>query len=276
MIKFGVVGTGPWGQKVAKAIDGLGFDCQPCDRHGAFQDYDKLLDWADIVWIATRPGTNCDLAARSLEVGCPTVVEKPVAFTAQEVRGLVKLSKEKQIPLIVDYLYLFNTGLTRMLGNGRPCQITVGEPPDMTLVLLKSLAITMANNNPRNQYSALWDWGSHAASIALDVIREPLTNVSVKHENGGFTAVLLFGTGVSAYSCVMRLSHKHTDRIVQVDASGIGGCVASFVDERQHAPLQALISTIARLHLCGEYWTNGDLAVEVTDLLERLHKMLPT
>lgn len=261
MIKFGIAGTGPWGQAVSKAIGGLGFDCQPCDRHGAFQDYDKLLDWADIIWIATRPGTNCDLAARSLKAGRPTVVEKPVAFTGQEVRKLVKLSKDRQVPLIVDYIHLFcaNLGL-------------IAKPTE-------SLDIEIGGNGPQRDYSDLWDYGSHAVAIALNHIQSPLISATIgrsiiessEHESGNHRIKMHFSGG---QECDILTGNKFHQKTAKVKSQGL--YMAEWNGRMWAYKLQTLISTIARLHLRGEYFTNGDLAVEVTDLLERLHKMLPT
>lgn len=268
MIVFGVIGSGAWGTKVIHAIRGLGFDVKVCNRHGEFEgkpvstDAIEVIEASDIVWVATHPPTTCQMAMAAVLRGKPTVVEKPVAFTSKEVHELVSQSKNLQVPLIVDYIHLFNSSLIHMPTNG-----------------MLTMHIQMGGVKIR-EYSDLWDYGSHAVSIALHfnksqiekLIIDRSTTSTPEHEAGLFRVTLRFSE--IGMDVTMLIGNRFTQHTVSVQSGSMSNRF-EFKDSPYHQPLQTLISTIAHLHLCGEYWTNGDLAVEVTDLLERLHKMLP-
>jgi hypothetical protein len=261
MIRFGVIGSGPWGTKVIQAIRGLGFQVSVCNRHGEFdgqevaRDYRTLIPEVDIVWVAAHPNVNCEIAAYALEHNKPTVVEKPVAFTSQQVAGLVRASKAKQVPLIVDYIWMFNRSLRTFLS---------AEP-------WATLAITLGNDGPKRDYSALWDYGSHAIAVALNDDERQLTQVAIESGGVGAYRVLLhFDDGAGA---IITVGNEYAARQVQFETRLKSW--RRFTEKPDDKPLQALTSAIACAHLRGEYHTNGDLAVEVTDLLERLHAMLP-
>lgn len=260
MITYGVIGSGAWGSKVIKAIRALGYDVRVCNRSGEYEgqavcrDYKELIPQVDIVWVATHPSTNCEIAAYAIEHGKPTVVEKPVAFTSQQVAALVRASKARQVPLIVDYIYLFNRGLQ-----------------SLRLSNLHELDITIGNKGPSRDYSALWDYGSHGVAVALDLFREPIAELGITMSTtGDYDVALEFQPDQIARVTV---SNTFSERIVRFEARS--SFTEKFVDTRTINALHMLIGKIARLHLRNEFWSNGDLAVEVTDVLERLHKLLP-
>lgn len=262
MICFGVIGSGAWGTKVIHAIRGLGFDVKVWNRHGEFegnsipQNPVDVIKASDIVWVATHPPTTCALATDALLRGKPTVVEKPVAFTSQEARELVRLSKERQVPLIVDYIHLF-------------------DPRIVVLSNAKTLNMMVGGDGPNRDYSDLWDYGSHALAITIEHIKSPLISASIcrsvaandDYESGNYRICLNFQNGEEVTIITGNRFRGPTAKVSSIPYEYAG--------RHWSYKLQTLISTIARLHLRGEYWTNGDLAVEVTDLMERLHKMLP-
>lgn len=263
MTKFAVIGSGVWGTKVATAIRALGFECDNgiSGRSGISDyNYNSVIQWADIVFIATHPVCCVEMARHALSNGKLTIVEKPVGFDAREVKDLLDLSRANKVPLIVDYTYLFNPGVMALKRSD-----------------LRSLSITMGSNGPVRDYSVLWDWGSHAVAIALNFIRDPLVAIecqTIRH--GDVLATLTF----HGQTVCVNVSNAFPERVVRISAGyGETEKVDMFEDTDRYNkianPLAALISTAARFHLRGEYWTNGALAVEVTDVLERLHAMLP-
>lgn len=267
MITFGVIGTGAWGTKVIKAIRALGYDVRVCNRSGEFEDqsvcrdYRKLIPEVDIVWVATHPTTNCEIAAYAIEHNKPTVVEKPVAFTSQQVAGLVRASKAKQVPLIVDYIHMFNPGVLAL-----PLR---GDAPI-------ALEVNIGNNGPERDYSAFWDYGSHAFAFALSGNGPSITEMEVVSvRNRRFYGTIHFGRCTFCFEVSNERLDRHVEFGLQYASIKHGDGWRRYADDGAHRPLQAVIGLIARLHLLNEYWTNGDLAVEVTDVLERLHKLLP-
>lgn len=247
MVKFGVVGEGPWGIKVAAAIRALGFECESCSARRP-EAYEDLIVNSDIVWVAAHPEVNCKIAKLALEMLKPVIVEKPVAFVASEVKELLDLSRELRILLIVDYIHTFNEGVMNLKSDG-----------------LQRLSITLGNNGPVRDYSALWDYGSHAVAVALTFIRRPLTRIEMIEKGSCYK--LHFGSVIADINVSNSLEHREATFAVSYSEEWF-----KFMDEHQHNPLAALISTMASLHLRGDSRTNGDLAVEVTDLLERMER----
>lgn len=269
MLTFGVVGTGAWGTKVIKAIRALGYDVRVCNRHGEFEDqsvcrdYKKLIPEVDIVWVATHPSTNCEIAAYAIEHNKPTVVEKPVAFTSQQVAGLVRASKAKQVPLIVDYIHCFNDRVTA---------ITTAA----IMSNVRGMEAVLRNTGPERDYSALWDYGSHAIAFLLSWSRPNITHLEVQTGGRGcFYGLLRMGDAEAAFSVSNTWPNRDIRFGVNIDGFGTGSGWRLYDEKGDRHPLQGLISRIVSLHLRNEYWSNGDLAVEVTDVLERLHKLLP-
>ena len=112
MLQFAVVGLGYWGPSLLRALFDLDdvevrwiCDLEP-DRLARFQRrypsvsatrrIDEVLEDPDVdaVVIATPVYTHFYLAARSLEAGKHTFVEKPLAASSAEAEELVRLSEQ--------------------------------------------------------------------------------------------------------------------------------------------------------------------------------------
>lgn len=259
MVKYAVIGVGTWGTKVAAAIRALGFECDAISgRTGASgSEYNRLVEWADIVFIATHPSCHCEMAMHAISNSKLTIVEKPVGFDAREVKELLDLSRANKVPLIADYVHLFSPSLMRLKQDD-----------------LIHLKIAMGGNGPSRDYSPLWDYGSHAVAIAIELAGSQTESLKVENPSSGRYIVKM-----SCHRCGVEIdiSNAMIEKTVRVEAcrSPAFSSPTPYFYEPTGNPLAALISTAARLHLRGEYWTNADLAVEVTDVLERLHAMLP-
>ncbi|GAA2884397.1 Gfo/Idh/MocA family oxidoreductase [Streptosporangium fragile] len=62
---------------------------------------DELLDSSDLIVVASPNRTHVPLAEAALKAGLPVVVDKPLAATAEEARGLVRLARERGLMLTV-------------------------------------------------------------------------------------------------------------------------------------------------------------------------------
>lgn len=256
MVKWAVIGVGPWGTKVAAAIQALGFEC--CELSGrsgvSGSEYNRVVQWADIVFIATHPVCCVEMARHALSNGKLTIVEKPVGFDAREVKDLLDLSRANKVPLIVDYVHLFNQSVLALKHEG-----------------LRLLRVKLGGNGPVRDYDALWDYGSHAVAIAMEFLGAPSELQVVRLVDGEFEIHLTFENGQRAF---LEISNSYKSRAARISVS-TDSYDRTYDDVGTARPLQNLIAFAVRLHLRGEYWTNGALAVEVTDVLERLHAMLP-
>ncbi|WP_204045050.1 Gfo/Idh/MocA family protein [Acrocarpospora phusangensis] len=62
---------------------------------------EELWDRSDLIVIASPNRTHVPLATAALEAGLPVVVDKPLAGTAAEADGLIRLAREQDLPLTV-------------------------------------------------------------------------------------------------------------------------------------------------------------------------------
>ncbi|TMR23661.1 oxidoreductase [Nonomuraea turkmeniaca] len=72
-------------------------------RYGAagVSEVEELWGRCDLVVVASPNRTHVSLAAAAIDRGLPVVVDKPLARTAEEGRGLVRLAKERGVMLTV-------------------------------------------------------------------------------------------------------------------------------------------------------------------------------
>lgn len=247
MAKFALVGNGRWGQRVAAKILVLGHEYEACSARTG--DWKSLIERSDIVFAAAHPDVNFAICDHAFKCGKPVIVEKPVAFNTEAVSRLLRRSKATKTPFIVNYIHLFDKDLLKLRD---------GKPHSMTVAMGGSVA---------RDYSALWDYGSHAFAIVLDCIKKEMTAIEVLQHGEAYR--LRFGTDMAeAY-----VGSNWPEKVAKV--RGIGQDWELLWKDGNNDPLSALLNMAVGLHESGEYWTNGNLAVLVTALLEKIHKEIP-
>lgn len=118
MKRVGIIGAGGMGSTHARHLRGLGtaeigvFD--PIaekaravgDAHGAqvFESWDAILAWADAVDICTPTPSHAELAGQAIAAGRALLVEKPLALTLDEARGIVLAAEGAGLPLVVGHV----------------------------------------------------------------------------------------------------------------------------------------------------------------------------
>ena len=82
-----------------------------------FSDHRKMLDdlKPDVVHITTPPQSHFSLASDVLENGAHAFVEKPITLDSGDFSKLRTLAAERQLLLLEDYNYLFNSSVRRIL-----------------------------------------------------------------------------------------------------------------------------------------------------------------
>jgi predicted dehydrogenase len=110
----------------------------------------------EAVVIATPASTHEALVRTTLEHGCHTLVEKPMALHAAGVEALCDLADAAGRVLMVGYTFLYNAGVRKMKEVMRPEQF--GEP--------YYLHATRTNLGPiRQDVNAVWDLAPHDIAI---------------------------------------------------------------------------------------------------------------
>ncbi|MGI9539593.1 MAG: Gfo/Idh/MocA family protein [Miltoncostaeaceae bacterium] len=190
--RVGVVGMNYWGPNLARNFARLP-DCELAwccdldeellerhrDAHPATrftQRYDDLLsdDGLDAVVIATSVPTHAALARQSLEAGKHTFVEKPLALTGDDARGLASLADERDRVLMVDHLLVYHPGVQAMKG-----LIDDGSLGDVFYLYGNRLNLGIV----RPDENALWSLGPHDISVMLWLVGEEPVEVSATGES---------------------------------------------------------------------------------------------
>ncbi len=192
MTRVGVVGMNYWGPNLARNFARLN-DCELawcCDldeelleRHrGAHpttaftQRFEDLLadDALDAIVIATSVPTHAALARASLEAGKHTFVEKPLALTGDDARGLAALADERDRVLMVDHLLVYHPAVQAMKN-----LISDGALGDVFYLYGNRLNLGIV----RPDENALWSLGPHDISVMLWLVGEEPLEVSATGES---------------------------------------------------------------------------------------------
>lgn len=186
MTRIAVIGTGVWGQNILKTLHTFpGVEI----AWTAGRDWRTKLDRAvkssiptDGVAIAVPAPAQALIARTCLDASMAVFLEKPMALTLADAR----LIRDRafvmgDLPVLVDHVGLFAAGYetfrTELIGRG--------------ITRLETLS---GNRGPfRNwgPHSALWDWGSHEAAFALDLIGTPDV-ITAKEKDGVYSVNLCF------------------------------------------------------------------------------------
>ena len=137
-LRFGIIGWGYWGPKIARNLDGLSHASvamvadtdlarlasiaknQPWIRTTTNVE-DLFLSDVDGVVIATPVRTHYRLAKEALLHGKHVLVEKPLTANVEEAEELVALAKERNLVLMVGHTFEYSSAvneLRKLVQNG--------------------------------------------------------------------------------------------------------------------------------------------------------------
>jgi predicted dehydrogenase len=174
-LRFGVIGWGYWGPKIARNLDALpnaqvamvaDVDAhrlgslavdQPWTR-ATTRSGDIFRSDVDAVVIATPVRTHFQLARESLLHDKHVLVEKPLTASVAEAEELVALAQERQRILMVGHTFEYNPAvneLRKLVQNGDLGKIYCVEAERVNLGLF------------RNDINVIWDLAPHDISILL-------------------------------------------------------------------------------------------------------------
>ena len=94
----------------AETLDQIGRD-NGCE---VFTDWHDLLDWVDVVSIATPTETHSEIACAFLEKGKHVLVEKPIALTLNEADKMIAAAAKSGAKLMVGQLERFNPAMVAL------------------------------------------------------------------------------------------------------------------------------------------------------------------
>lgn len=187
-LRFGIIGWGYWGPKIARNLDGL-----PQAKVTMVADTDNrrlssipvnqpwiqiasnveelLRSAIDGVVIATPVRTHYQLAKECLLHGKHVLVEKPLTVNVAEAEELVALAKKQQCILMVGHTFEYNPAvneLRKLVQSGDLGKIYCIETERLNLGLYRS------------DINVIWDLAPHDVSILLYLLGKKPNQIRVQ------------------------------------------------------------------------------------------------
>jgi len=187
-LRFGVIGWGYWGPKIARNLDSLANASvgmvADTDAHRIanlavnkpwIQTTTHIEDMfrsdIDAIVIATPVRTHFQLAREALLHGKHVLVEKPLTASVREAEELVAIAREQQRVLMVGHTFEYNPAvneLRKLVQNGELGKIYCIEAERVNLGLF------------RNDINVIWDLAPHDISILLYLLNKKPERIKVQ------------------------------------------------------------------------------------------------
>lgn len=187
-LRFGVIGWGYWGPKVARNLaslpDAAVSMVVDMDKHRlasaivsqpgieTTSDIQQLMrSNVDAIAIATPVRTHYKLAREALLHGKHVLVEKPLTASVEEAEELVALAEERQLVLMVGHTFEYSPAvneLRKLIQTGDLGNVYCVEAERVNLGLF------------RNDINVIWDLAPHDISILLYLFGKTPEQVKVQ------------------------------------------------------------------------------------------------
>jgi predicted dehydrogenase len=212
-LKVAVLGAGHWGRNHVRSVAAIPEAdlAAVCDLDQGVRDattrqypgvlvtdsVDQALRAAEAAVVATPAASHAELARAVVERGMPVLVEKPFALTVRDAEAVAELAASKGVPLVVGHLLVFHPAVERL-----KAMITAGDLGE--LYYLYSQRVNLGQVRPDE--NALWSFGPHDVSVALELLGQVPTRVTAhgrSYLQPGVEDVVFmtmeFATGVMAH-----------------------------------------------------------------------------
>ena len=223
--RLGLVGAGRWGRRYIETINAMdGVELawvasgNPDTQRRApgarvVPEWRKLLNAGlDGVVIATPPAVHGEMLRAFVEVGIPSMVEKPLCLGLAEACELREIIRATGVPVLVDHTQLFHPAFTVLKERAE----SLGRVKHIR-------SESMAFGPFRPDVSVLWDWAAHDISLCLDLLGRLPERVSALGDGNSVALSLDFDGGPAAWITNSNMSMEkrraftvHFDRRVLV------------------------------------------------------------
>src|SRR3989449_366933 len=187
-LRFGVIGWGYWGPKIARNLDSLSHaavtmvaddDAHRLTKLKVNQPWiqtttlleDIFCADVDAIVIATPVRTHFQLAREALLHGKHVLVEKPLTASVPEAEELITLAREQQRVLMVGHTFEYNPAvneLRKLVQSGDLGKLYCIEAERVNLGLF------------RNDINVIWDLAPHDISILLYLLNKKPERIKVQ------------------------------------------------------------------------------------------------
>ena len=281
-LRFGVIGWGYWGPKIARNLDSLPHATvaivADTDAHRLaklevnqpwIQTTTLLEEFfrsdVDAIVIATPVSTHFQLAREALLHGKHVLVEKPLTASVTEAEELVALAQEQQRFLMVGHTFEYNPAvneLRKLIQNGDLGKIYCIELERLNLGLF------------RNDINVIWDLAPHDLSILLYLLNQKPTQIKVQahaHVQRNIHDVahldLEFDDGMNAH---IHVSWLHPSKVRRVTV--IGDSRMAVYDDVNTAEMLKIYNKGADVHADPVVsYRYGAITIPHIDWMEPLH-----
>ena len=281
-LRFGVIGWGYWGPKMARNLDAL---AQATVTMVADLEEYRLASlkishpWIktttraqdvfgsdlDGVVIATPVCTHYRLAKEALLSGKHVLVEKPLTASLAQAQELVTLAQAQGRILMVGHTFEYNPAvneLRKLVQNGELGKIYCVETERVNLGLFRS------------DTNVIWDLAPHDLSILLYVLGKKPQQIKVQahthlqpHIHDIAHLDLGFADGLSAH---IHVSWLHPCKIRRVTVIGDARMVV--YDDTNPAEMIKIYNKGADVHADpGVSYRNGEITIPYIEWMEPLH-----
>jgi len=281
-IRFGVIGWGYWGPKIARNLDSI-----PGAAVTMVADTDayRLINLAvnqpwiqttthiedifrsevDGIIIATPVSTHFQLARKALLHGKHVLVEKPLTTKVAEAEELVALAQQLERILMVGHTFEYNPAvneLRKLMQSGDLGKIYCIEAERVNLGLF------------RNDINVIWDLAPHDISILLYLLDKKPEKIKVQahaHVQSNIEDVahldLEFADGMNAH---IHVSWLHPCKIRRVTVIGDARMVV--YDDTNSAEMIKVYNKGADVHADPVVsYRYGEITIPHIDWIEPLH-----
>lgn len=178
-VKVAVIGAGNWGRNHIRTLSALpGAELVAvCDTDEACREelkvqfpgvnitgsLDEAVVAANAVVIATPGPSHAALAIDMINAGKAVLIEKPLALNVPDAQAIAAASEEAGVPALVGHLLLFHPAIEKLkelMNSG-----DLGDP-----LYLYSQRVNLGQIRPDE--NALWSFGPHDVSVALELLGE--------------------------------------------------------------------------------------------------------
>ena len=179
-----------------------------------FSDYKALLPHLDAVVIAASTPAHYALAAECLERGLHTLVEKPIAETAQQAEHLVRIAERRGLVLQVGHIERFNPAFIELKH--------VVDGMHLIGINVRRLSPFDASNT---DVDVIRDLMIHDLDLVMDAVGLDIEKLSASgrstntHAVDYATATLSFRNGPTATLTASRVTQQKV-RAIEVTAEG--------------------------------------------------------
>jgi predicted dehydrogenase len=257
MKKLILIGAGKWGKNYVTTLhDFPSTNLIIANK----ENWKSLVDnGCDGVFICTQPEYHIEIARYVLQKNIPTMIEKPICFSSEEVNSL----KEFSAPILVNHIHLFSTAYQHL-------KFIIGN----NISSIESLGF---NKGPERAYSSLWDYGSHDVAMILDLIGKfpNIINIdNIKTKTGFLYFIEMKFDNIVTKSLVGNGGHSKI-RKLKVNHNGLLSVYDDKLQSNIHdTPLHNAIQVFLQaINGKNDPRLGINLACQVTQILETYHDL---